>query len=326
MPPNDYALGPDSLPQAGVPAGKSFDFLMDDSKIFPGSSRKITVYVPAQYKADKPACVFVGMGGLNFEVPVVFDNLIHEKRNARYDRHRRSSGRSGFDAAVGRSAGKAAAGASRDSRPPRCRKIRGSTAAWSSTGSTIRWPEWCWKRFCPPWKSKRRPTACPSCCRKTPTTAARGASTNAIASFNLAWERPDAFRRVFTAIGTFVCMRGGDRLPVLVRKTEPKPIRIFMQDGENDEWMGGPEVGDWWMSNQTLERALEFSGYQVQHVWGHGTHSPQHATAIFPTSCVGCGRIGPSRSRRAKVRTSSCKRCWFPARVGKWPAPRNRRR
>ena len=111
---------------------------------------------------------------------------------------------------------------------------------------------------------------------------AGGGSTGGIGAFTLAWERPDAFRRVFTAIGTFVGMRGGDRYPVLIRKTEPKPIRVFMQDGSADEWMGGPEVGDWWMSNQTVERALEFAGYDVQHVWGTGPHSGRQATAIFP--------------------------------------------
>ena len=52
---------------------------------------------------------------------------------------------------------------------------------------------------------------------------AGGGSTGGIAAFTLAWERPDLFRRVFSAIGTFVGMRGGDRYPVLVRKTEPKP-------------------------------------------------------------------------------------------------------
>jgi len=111
---------------------------------------------------------------------------------------------------------------------------------------------------------------------------AGGASTGGIGAFTLAWERPDLFHRVFSAIGTFVCMRGGDRYPVLVRKTEPKPIRVFLQDGENDEWMGGPEVGDWWMSNQTLDRALEFAGYEHEHVWGTGPHSGKHGTAIFP--------------------------------------------
>lgn len=78
-------------------------------------------------------------------------------------------------------------------------------------------------------------------------------------------------------------MRGGDRYPVLVRKTEPKPIRIFMQDGSQDGLPGFlDEVGDWWLGNQAMQRALEFAGYQVQHAWGTGTHSGEHATAIFP--------------------------------------------
>jgi sugar lactone lactonase YvrE len=109
-----------------------------------------------------------------------------------------------------------------------------------------------------------------------------GGSTGGIAAFTLAWERPDAFRRVFTGIGTFVGMRGGDRYPVLVRKTEPKPIRIVMQDGSNDEWLDGPEMGDWWMGNQTMERALTFAGYQVEHAWGTGSHDPRHFIAYFP--------------------------------------------
>jgi sugar lactone lactonase YvrE len=108
-----------------------------------------------------------------------------------------------------------------------------------------------------------------------------GGSTGGIAAFTVAWQRPDAFRRVFTAIGTFVGMRGGEGYYVLVRKTEPKPLRIFMQDGVNDEWTGA-EMGDWWMSNQTMNRALEFAGYDVRHVWGAGTHDGGHAFAIFP--------------------------------------------
>jgi gluconolactonase len=108
-------------------------------------------------------------------------------------------------------------------------------------------------------------------------------STGGIGSFTLAWQRPDVFRRVFTAIGTFVGMRGGDHYAVLVRKTEPKRIRIFMQDGSNDQltsFLG--EVGDWWLSNQTMNSALQFAGYQVKHVWGEGSHNPKHATAVFP--------------------------------------------
>ncbi len=109
-----------------------------------------------------------------------------------------------------------------------------------------------------------------------------GGSTGAIGAFTAAWNRPDAFHRVFSAIGTYVGMRGGEQYSVLVRKTEPKPIRIFMQDGVHDEWDGGPEMGDWWMSNLTLSRALEFAGYTVRHVWGSGTHDGSHAASVFP--------------------------------------------
>ena len=109
-----------------------------------------------------------------------------------------------------------------------------------------------------------------------------GSSTGGIGAFTVAWEHPEEFRRVFTAIGTFVGMRGGEGYYVEVRKTEPKPIRVFLQDGSHDEWPGGPEMGDWWMSNQTMERALSFSGYDVKHAWGIGTHNGNQAAAVFP--------------------------------------------
>jgi hypothetical protein len=41
-------------------------------------------------------------------------------------------------------------------------------------------------------------------------------------------------------------------------------------------------MGDWWMSNQTMERALAFAGYDVRHVWGNGTHNDTHAASVFP--------------------------------------------
>src|SRR5690606_33083787 len=106
-----------------------------------------------------------------------------------------------------------------------------------------------------------------------------GSSSGAVCAFTVAWERPDAFQRVFSAIGTFVGLRGADRYPTLVRKYEPKPIRIFMQDGENDLNIYG---GDWWIANQAMQRSLVFAGYDVKHVWGKGGHNGRHATALFP--------------------------------------------
>ena len=104
-------------------------------------------------------------------------------------------------------------------------------------------------------------------------------SSGAICAFTAAWERPDAFRRVFSAIGTYVGLRGGNDYPTLIRKSEPKPIRVFLQDGSADLNIYG---GDWWMANQEMERALIFAGYEVNHDWGTGGHNGEHATRIFP--------------------------------------------
>jgi sugar lactone lactonase YvrE len=108
--------------------------------------------------------------------------------------------------------------------------------------------------------------------------AIAGASSGAICAFTAAWERPDAFRRVFSAIGTYVGLRGGNEYPTLIRKFEPKPIRVFLQDGSADLDIYG---GDWWMANQEMERALTFAGWEVNHNWGTGGHSGEHATKIF---------------------------------------------
>ena len=61
-----------------MPQGKTFTFPFADSKIFPGTSRNITVYVPAQYKEDKPACVYVGLDGGNYR-PAAADDTWHRR-------------------------------------------------------------------------------------------------------------------------------------------------------------------------------------------------------------------------------------------------------
>jgi sugar lactone lactonase YvrE len=106
-----------------------------------------------------------------------------------------------------------------------------------------------------------------------------GNSSGAIAAFTAAWQRPDAFRRVFSAIGTYVGLRGGHEYPVLIRKTEPKPIRVFLQDGQNDL---NNYTGNWVIANQDMLSALQYAGYEVRHEWGDGEHNSKHATALFP--------------------------------------------
>jgi hypothetical protein len=77
---DNYPLGPDSLPHADVPAGKTFSFELSNSKVFPGTTRTINVYVPAQYTGQTAACLYVGLDGLGFRASTVFDNLIAKKQ------------------------------------------------------------------------------------------------------------------------------------------------------------------------------------------------------------------------------------------------------
>jgi sugar lactone lactonase YvrE len=121
--------------------------------------------------------------------------------------------------------------------------------------------------------------------------AIAGASSGAIAAFTAAWERPEAFSRVFSAIGTYVGLRGGEIYPTLIRKFEPKPIRIYLQDGSHDINNFG---GDWWMANQTMERALTFAGYEVNHVWGEGGHDTKQATEVFSDAITWLWKGWPS--------------------------------
>ncbi len=106
-----------------------------------------------------------------------------------------------------------------------------------------------------------------------------GLSSGGIAAFTAAWHRPDMFGKVFCGCGTFVPMRGGHGLQAIVRKHEPKPLRIFLQDGFSDTW--NPLFGSWYEANRMLGTALEFAGYDCSFDWVEGGHSVKRATEIF---------------------------------------------
>lgn len=107
-----------------------------------------------------------------------------------------------------------------------------------------------------------------------------GLSSGGIAAFNAAWQRPDLFGKVYSGCGTFVPMRGGNELEAIVRKHEPKPLRIFLQDGFTDTW--NPIFGSWYEHNRMLASALEFAGYDCAFDWAEGGHSVVRTSAIFP--------------------------------------------
>ncbi|MDH4411349.1 MAG: hypothetical protein QE273_17180 [Verrucomicrobiales bacterium] len=106
-------------------------------------------------------------------------------------------------------------------------------------------------------------------------------SSSGICAFTVAWERPDLFRKVLSHIGSFTNIRGGHVYPSLIRKTEKKPLRVFLQDGSNDL---DNEHGNWPLANQEMAAALKFAGYDHDFVFGEGAHNGNHGGAIFPDS------------------------------------------
>ena len=114
-----------------------------------------------------------------------------------------------------------------------------------------------------------------------------GASSGAIAAFTVAWERPNEFRKVLSMIGSFTNLRGGHAYADIVRKSEKKPIRIYLQDGRNDNrgiGRGGnyDQTRDWFFQNVRLMEALRDKGYDLNYQWGIGRHSQKHGGSIFP--------------------------------------------
>lgn len=253
-----YTLGPDSQRQPGVPVGTVTHYTWT-SKIFPGTVRDYWVYVPAQYNAQKPACVMVVQDGGGFvrdtgaaRMPIVFDNLIYKhempvtigifinpgvlpapqpNQRARYDRSFE------YDALGGRYARFLL-----DEILPEVGKHYNL-----STNPNDR--------------------------------AIAGISSGGIAAFTVAWTHPEAFRRVLSFVGSFTDLRGGDIYPALIRKTEPKPLRVFLQDGTRDLNL---YAGDWYINAQSMASALKYSGYEVKFVAGTEDHNMKQGGAILP--------------------------------------------
>lgn len=107
-----------------------------------------------------------------------------------------------------------------------------------------------------------------------------GLSSGGICAFNAAWQRPDMFGKIYSGCGTFVPMRGADGLQSLVRKSEPRDIKVFLQDGYTDTW--NPLFGSWYEANRLMASALEFAGYDCKFDWAPGGHSVVRTSAIFP--------------------------------------------
>ncbi len=250
----------DSKPQPGVPHGEFIEGTITDSAIYPGTENVFKVYIPAQYAPSAPACLLVRLDGLGKDDPTVLDNLI-------------AKGAMPVTIEVGLSSG----------------------TVWKTQGKeAYRWnrsyefdstngdfPRFVMDELLPRVESLATADGRPvRLSHEAKDRAVMGVSTGGIGSFTLAWERPDSFSRVYSIIGTFVSMRGGHDYPAIIRKTEPKPIRIFLEDGSTDAW--NPLFGSWFMANENVDAALTFSGYDEQHAWGVHGHAGAPGNVILP--------------------------------------------
>ena len=255
-----YTPGPDSQPQPGVPRGKVEGPLIWKSHVFPNTVREYWIYVPAQYDPSVPAAVMIFQDGhkyvnveQEYRATVVMDNLIHRKE---------------MPVTIGLFVNP---GHDSDNFPENRFRVSNRSVEYDTpNGDYARMlidellPELA-KRYTLTTDPERR--------------ALVGASSGGICAFTAAWERPDYFRKVVSHIGSFTNIRGGYQYPFLLRRTDRKPLRVFLQDGSNDL---DNQFGNWPLANQSMAAALKFKGYDYRFEFGDGAHTHKHGGAILP--------------------------------------------
>lgn len=282
-PNSQYRLGPDSLPQEGVPKGEIRGPFVLPSTVYPGTQHTYWVYVPAQYDPSIPAALMVFQDGQAFKdengdirAQNVMDNLIYR------------------------------------------REIPVMIGVFINPGHTPEQPEPTPRDWGD--GNTNRPTEYNSLDDKYARVVTEelmpalnktyniskdpeqhgigGSSSGAIAAFTVAWERPDHFRKVLSNVGSFVNLRGGHVYPERVLASKKKPIRVFLCDGRNDNRginRSGTydEKRDWFFQNVRLMKALTQQGYEVNYSWGMNLHGQKFGGAILPEMMRWLWRDGP---------------------------------
>jgi enterochelin esterase family protein len=260
----EFVESPDHVEQANVPKGTLTKMEPWKSTIFEGTTREWWVYVPAQYKPDGSAALMVFQDGHDYvgpkgswRVPTVFDNLI-------------AKGDMPPCVAVFINPG---------------HKLKEgqdiSKVAWNANNRSLeydglgdRYSRFLLEEILPEvekkWPLSKNPDLRAIC----------GASSGGICAFTVAWERPDSFRKVLSTIGSFVNLRGGDAYPSMIRKTERKPLRVYLEDASGDI---DNQFGNWPLANQQMNAALKYMKYDVRFDFAEGYgHNSKHGGSVFP--------------------------------------------
>lgn len=280
----DLELTEYHFPQPGIPKGKiegPFNFY---SKTFPNTVRQYWLFIPAQYDAKTPAGVLIFQDGFraiqpdgSLRVPQVLENLIAKKE-------------------IPVTIGIFISPGNRSKEYP-------TDLGWSNPNNRAeeydaindRYAQLVVDEILPEVEKGYNLT------HDINQRVIGGTSSGAIAAFTVAWNKPNAFRKVFSGIGSYVSIGfkpneipvqlGGQDYPALIRRNPIKPIKIFIQDGVNDlsnEW------GDWFLSNKQMISAMKYaneyadknltagSRYHFLEVWTDGEHNDKHPGMLLP--------------------------------------------
>ncbi len=267
-----YHLGPDSMEEAGVPKGEIRGPFTLPSEVYPGTSQTYWVYVPTQYNPAIAASLMVFNDGQAFMAPQgdvgaqnVMDNLVYR---------REIPVMIGVFINPGR----------RPDQPepnPHEWGDRNTNRPTEYNSLDDRYARVIVDELLPALYKDYNISKDPE------NHGIGGASSGAIAAFTVAWERPNQFRKVLSMIGSFTNLRGGHVYPEMIRKSDKKPIRVFLQDGRNDNRSLSPdgaydETRDWFYQNVRLMNALTEKGYEVNYAWGMNRHGQKMGGEIMP--------------------------------------------
>jgi enterochelin esterase-like enzyme len=267
-----YHIGPDSLAEEGVPKGEIRGPFSLPSQAYPGTQHTYWIYVPAQYSPSVPASLMIFQDGQAFKNPDgnlrannVMDNLIYRRE---------------IPVMIGVFVNP---GRRPDQPEPTPQNWGDRDTNRPTEYNTLD------DKYARVIVDELMPVLYKdyNISRDPDRHGIGGASSGAIAAFTVAWQRPDDFRKVLSIVGSFVNLRGGHAYADIVQKSDKKPIRVFLQDGRNDNrgvGRGGnyDETRDWFLQNVRLMKALTDKGYEVNYSWGMNRHGQSMGGAILP--------------------------------------------
>src|SRR6201996_3119194 len=274
-----HTAAPESVVHADVPQGTVIEFTMSsaESKFYPGIARdpgppgtpdpndpaklvvttshpapymrKVTVYVPKEYVAGSVAPFIVGADGPDKMLFTAIDGLIAEKKLPVMIAVSIQNG--GGDA-------------------------QGSERGLEYDTMSGKYGEWVEKEVLP----RVEQEAHVKLTKDPDGRATMGGSSGGSAALEMAWYHPELYHRVLTYSGTYVNQQWPPNAETphgawefhehLIPGSAKKPIRIWMEVGDRDNWNSNAmrdNMHDWVVANEQMAKVLAAKGYHYQFVF-----------------------------------------------------------